>query len=318
MNLLLCLLRGDTHKQQLLDVILDEANEGGEQITEEAALKRFEEDRDRLRTWFECEIDYNRVTQRYELISINRPLLDLPPSGIQTLAFLQRTFEDNTTPKQEDVERLLRHIIQLMPQSSRKHLQAQRGLLEIALKSRDNDNIPQETFNIIQMTCAERRQLIFDYRSLQNTDMAPRRHTVEPMRYFFDPAHSHYYLEAYCLQTQTASGIQYPQQIITYRLGRMANLQALPTRFIPRTVPEKRLAYILSASIARGGVSKRIPQSEIIPQADGSVLVEAVSRNLFFDLRSLLHYGDNCLVIGGDEAVSQMRALVQGLYNRYF
>jgi predicted DNA-binding transcriptional regulator YafY len=313
LNILLRLMRGSASSQELLKIVQDDAFQDGEELLESASKKRFEEDRARLREWFALELHYDRSHNAYTIVDIGRPLLDLPESAVRGLAFLEQTFSDDAVPMQAEVQQLLAHIKMLLPHSALRNLKQQRGLLEVDLKARDTDVIRDDVFEAVQTTCAEQRQLEFEYLSPQQEDEQARRHYVEPMRYFFDTMRGHYYLEAYCIEARGPYGAIPQNQIITYRLGRMQNPQPLPRRFLQRHLPEYPLDYVLSANVARLGATQRFLKAQVFPNDDGSVTVHAISHNLFFDLRTLLHYGDNCRVIGGEEAVRKMKQIVKDL-----
>lgn len=104
-----------------------------------------------------------------------------------------------------------------------------------------------------------------------------------------------------------------------FRLGRMRNPKVLPTHFPlgKRPVPSYELSYELAPKVARLGVTEYFKDSKIEQREDGSAIVRATSTNLFQDLRILLHYGANCRVIGGEKAVHEMKALVEGMFKRY-
>ncbi len=317
LNLLLRLMRGPATSDELLKIIQEDALQDGEEIVESNAKKRFEEDRARLREWFDVELCYNRSHDEYVLESIGRPLIDLPENAVQGLAFLEQTFSEGYVPMQEEVQRLLVHIKRLLPSHTAKILKQQRGLLQVNLKARDRDVIQESVFDAVQTSCAERRQLEFEYLSPQQDDEKTRRHWVEPIRHFFDTTRGHYYLEAYCIESRGPHGVIPQDKIITYRLGRMQNPQILPKQFVQRRLPEYSLDYVLKAKVARLGITEHFSKMQVFPHEDGNVTIRAVSHNLFFDLRTLLHYADNCQVIGGEKALHEMQQLVQKLASLY-
>lgn len=306
-------MRGAASTQELLRVVHQDALQNGEELVESAAKKRFEEDRARLRQWFQVELRHDRTHDVYILENMDRPMLDLPETAVRGLAFLEQTFSDNAAPMRAEVQQFLSHVEMLLPRQTSRMLKLQRGLLEVNLKTRDSDIVPDDVWDAVQTTCAERRQLEFEYRSPQQEDEQVRRHTVEPFRYFFDTVRGHYYLEAYCIEARGPHGVISQNQMITYRLGRMQNPQPLPKRFVQRRVPEHPLDYVLSANIARLGVTEHFAKAQVFPNEDGSVLIRAMSNNLFFDIRTLLHYGENCRVIGGDAAVREIKKIVTSL-----
>jgi predicted DNA-binding transcriptional regulator YafY len=316
---MLCrLMRGNTPSPELLDIVYSAARDEGEELTLSAAQKRFEEDRARLKLWFECDWEYDRKAEEYELLTVGLPLLDLSDPAAQGLAFLDATFSANDAPMRDEVQTLVRHIKMLLPPVRRREIDRYRTLT-MDIKQRDKDEIDDEIHDMVQQACSECRQLEFDYSSPQRTD-GPVWHLVEPMRYFFDPVRSHYYLEAFNLESHSQTyGRQSARKVWTYRLGRIKNARILPNHFATRErhVPTYPLEYTLTPEVARFGVTEHIPNSLIFSQEDGSALIQAKSKNLFFDVRTLLHYGANCRIIGGEEALRQVKPIVEQMYNLY-
>ncbi len=312
LDLLLRLLRGSATGADLLAIVRDD---DPEDVTDSEARKRFENDRKRLRDWFRAELTYDRPQDTYTLIDVGRPLLDLPDDGVRALAFLQQTFDTPTAPMADDIRALLDSIMMVLPAQRLKQVNKQRGLLEVELGARDEDEISDDVWNAVQTSTSERRQLEFDYVSLSNTSGIPTRYLAEPIRYFFDTSRKHYYIEFFCLEARGPAGVaSLNGSVLRFRLGRMSNPVVLPTHFPPnRRIPKKELVYELTPEVARLGVTRHFDEMQVIPNDDGSATVRVLSSNLFFDLRTLLYYGPNCKVIGGDEAVREMQKIVNGL-----
>jgi len=130
-------------------------------------------------------------------------------------------------------------------------------------------------------------------------------------------------LEGFWLSVKSYKGefAQWTRKVNRWRLGRMGNLNILSAHFpANQRIPKKELVYELAPVIARFGVTRHFPDDDmqIFFQEDGSAKVSVSSRDLFFDLRILLHYGSNCRVIGGEEAVREMKKIVKSLYEGYF
>lgn len=319
LGVLRCLMRGPTKNSDLLEIIHEDARLDEEELTHSVARKRFEEDRARLKTWLEVELEYDRTNDEYALLDIGHPLINLTDNAVRGLTFLDRTFSGDDAPMREDVRAFLEQVKMLLPAKRRKEIEKQRGLLELELGVQDSDEIDEHVWGAIHRSVAERRQLEIDYLSPSNESGIPRRHTVEPIRHFFDTTRKHYYLEAFWLQTRSQAGtFSYERKVQRFRLGRMSNATVLPTHFpANRRIPQKELVYELTPTVARLGVTEHFAGMQIIENDDGSVRVHALSSSLFFDLRKLLHYGENCRVIGGDEAVREMKKLVSQLTSVY-
>jgi predicted DNA-binding transcriptional regulator YafY len=317
--LLLRLMRSETTSWEMLDIVEQKAIAGEEALSRSALQRRLEEDRSRLREWFGCEWEYDRRTGTYTLTSIERPLLDLTPQALRGLAFLQATFSGNAAPMSVELRALIDHLLMVLPEGRRHELRQERGLLEVNLQSHDSDNISDEVWDAVQRACSEHRQLEFEYFSPQQMDRRPRTHRVEPLRHFFDPVHGHFYLEAYWIESYGPSGRRLQEKMQHFRLGRIQNPHILPTHFRPRSRPIRKyeLVYKLAPEVARLGVTQHFPGSVITQHSDGGATVHAQSTDLFFDLRALLFYGANCRVIGGKEAVKEMREIVKRMYQSY-
>ncbi len=312
--LLTRLLRGAAQSDELIAVIRG----FGDQLetpTEKAIQRRFEEDRDRLREWFGCELEYDRKTNVWRIESIQNPPFDLPDDAIRGLAFLQTTFGGRNVPMSEEVLALFNAIIQGIPEERRKELRKQRGLIELNLEQRDSDKISNEVMEKIKQACMEHRTIEFDYHA-NRQDGATVVHNVQPYRYFFEDGH--YYLEAYCLETRSINGRFSQDKMWRYRMGRISKMRLLPNVFVPKQhIKTNELIYELSPEVARLGVTEHFPNSVIEMHEDGSATVRAYSTTLFFDLRRLLHYGPGCRVIGDEEAVREMKVIIGLMYQQY-
>lgn len=317
--LLVRLLRGSATGAELLEIIDSKAQEYGEDLPRNAARKRFEEDRRRLREWFYAEIEYERGYDAYTLTDIHRPLIDLPTDALRGLAFLKATFKDDESVMRAEVSALIDFVQRLLPNDRQRDLDRERGLIEVSLQPRDEDSIPDGLLEKLSYVCNQRQQLEFDYLAASNQDDIPRTHLVEPLRCYFNEEKGHYYLQAFNLETRGPNGRHTQSEVRDYRIGRISNPCVLPTHFPEnkRRLPRYELIYELTPRVARRGVTTHFPESVVYQQPDGGAIVHAVSLNLFNDLRRLLHYGSNCRVTGGKEAVKEMRAIVSALHQRY-
>jgi len=315
--LLLRLMKGPAASEELLEIVYEKTHQNGEDLTRSKALRRFEEDRARLKEHFRCEIDYDRSDNLYSLLDIGRPLFDLPSDALHGLAFLKSTFSNPAAPKSSEVKILLDRVTAILPKKTQRAL-LEPGMLEFDLRQRDDDTILEDVWDAVETACGASRQLEFDYQSPKRTDGDLVHHLVEPYRYYFDPTRCHLYLECYWIHSYSHTGGHREQhKMNSFRLGRMQNPKVLPSHFLKRRIPQEELTYELAADIARLGVTKHFKDMQIINHEDGSVTVHAMSSNLFFDLRTLLHYGPNCRVIGGHKAVTEMHTLVNAMYGLY-
>ena len=184
--LLLRLMCGSAHSEELLQIVESEIRENHESVSLSSTQKRFEEDRRRLRNWFCAEIEYDRREDSYTLTNIHRPLIDLPEDAVRGLAFLQATFAPEEAVMGAEVLALINSVQMLLPDQRRREIERERGLIEANLQPRDEDDIPNGLLDTLSRVCSQRQQVEFDYIAASNQDGIPRTHVVEPLRCLFD------------------------------------------------------------------------------------------------------------------------------------
>lgn len=310
LQLLVRLQRSPTSSQELGEISRD-----GEALSSAALQSRLRNDLKRLRENLGCEILFSRRAQTYTLDKVGVPLLDLPTDSVTGLAFLLSTFYEDA-PMGKEVQALVSTIQRLLPYERLEDIRRERRLIALDLQPQDSDEIEEETWNIVQTACHTHRLLEFDYYSPSHEDGQPRHNLVEPVYTFFEDGH--YYLRAFCRRVTGPKISWNRQEFVRYRMGRIRNPQALPDVFVPREArPRYELVYELSAQVARSGVTRHFPDSIVTAHPDGSVLIHTKVEDLFLPLRTLLHYGPGCRVVGGEEAVTQMRMLTTAMYDLY-
>jgi predicted DNA-binding transcriptional regulator YafY len=311
-SILFLLLQDRQKSEKLLQIIYRDAGDENDSLSNESARRRFEEDRSRLKDWFGAELKYERSTDKYILEFLSIPLIDLPDEALKGLVFLEQTFKSESAPMHKPIREFLLKIKSFLPEERQKALKRYRSLLEVNLDVLDSDDIPAEVFDLIESACGQKRQLKFQYRSPLYENQQIHEHIVEPKQYYFE--NGHYYLYAYCTWSSFTVNLD---QFVTYRLGRIRNPKILSQHFTDRNPPKYQLDYILSAKVARMGVTEHFANSQVVKQLDGSVLIHSVSTNLFIDIRKLLHYGENCHIVGGDEAIHEIKTIVRKLSQIY-
>ncbi len=317
------LQRGPATKEELIQAVFDALDaEVYGNATGRPLDKRFERDKRKIREIFVAEIRYRRSTGTYKLVDAWEPLMDLPDVSLRAMAFLQETFTPDA-PGYELVQNFLATLISYLSPERRGDLDRQRTALEVTWGRRDEDEIDPAVERGLRKALLERRCVAFDYASPYYDEDTTHRHVVDPWLRYFDSTRGHFYLRAYCRQVTDASGETHLRHGYRhYRLGRIHNLRVLPEKLPPfpptaRTYP---LIYCLAPVIARRGDVTRHPEITILdtePQDDGSILVHAETENVWWAIRSLLHYGASCEVLGGPEARFEMEKVVQGMSKLY-
>ena len=316
------LQRGPASKNELLSAALEAVDKqayGG--ATGRALDKRFEGDKAKLRDLFGLELRYSRATGTYAIEDVWEPLLDLPDEALTAIVFLQETF-DPGAPMHDEVQNFLGLITSYLSPERWGDLERRRTALRVEWGQRDDDVIAPGVEAALSRALVEHRLVAFDYSSPAQADGAPRRHTVEPWKQYFDSVRGHYYLWGYCRRTDGPLGKHTQNRYFRYRPGRIGNLEVLPQKLPPAPPRARRfeLVYRLASEIARRGEVTRHPGIAILtaePQPDGSLIVRGETEDVWWAVRTLLHYGANCRVLGGGEALDEMRRTVREMGRVY-
>lgn len=285
-----------------------------------ALTKRFEADKDRLRHRLYAAIYYDKTSGGYVLGETERSLLDLPDDDLGTLRFLADTFQSDT-PHAEEVQRLIDHLADWLPDERRAMLHRLGRQPTPDLRQRDNEPIAVDVWDGVLAAWQNGQELVFDYRP--SSDVALVRHHVQPWDVAFSDR-GHYRLQGFCLSSQGPEGASEPRDYRYYRLSRIVSgsVQMLPRRLPPRRPRgrPRQVVFELSPTVARFGVSARkelLGNPSVTPAADGWTRVEGQTRDVFELARNLLYYGDHCRVLGGPELLAEVKGLVERLARLY-
>lgn len=318
------LQRGPATKQELLAAVYtSEGEEAYGHTAGEDLNNRFENDKDRLRKKLHVQVEYDKWVKGYVIAGQDRPLLDLPDSHLQTLAFLADTFQADS-PNAPQVQQLIDTLLAWLPVERQRFYQKARGVLpDVELRLRDSEEIAPDVWEAILEAHNARQQLQFDYLSSQHADGIKRQHLVEPW-YFYFSNRGHWRLRAYCLFNDGPHGPWSPNDYMNYRVSRIVpgSARVLPKKlgpYPPRGKPRDAI-YELAPEIARFGVSHRPELTDtprITEMDEGWVRVEGQTHDVFELARNLLYYGPNCRVLGGRELLEETRRLVRGLWEMY-
>lgn len=314
------LLRGPASRQELIQAVRDATDDDTYVANPETKrISAFEQDVNRrLSGQFGAVARYNRRTSMYELETLEQlPGFDIPDDALAALAFLEDTFGPGT-PHHEQINVLYNHLHACLPEQRRQSLARLRVASTVDLRRLDSGAISPMVEEKVEQAVLKRRLLRFYYRSPLYEDGVPRRHTVEPYELTFDARRGHQYLYAFCREVDGQTARLY----IYYRLDRILpeRIELLETKLAPTAPRAKRyqLVYRLSPQVARlGEVTQHFEEMQVTQEADGSVLVETTTDSIFFAVRTLLHYGQHCQVLGGIDALREMQIIVQAMARLY-
>ncbi len=313
--------RGPASRDELIQAVLAQVSPSAYGETQGGDLRRrLENDLQRIRENLMVDLYYDRQAGGYVIQDTWLPLLDLPDEDLETIAWLEQTF-DHGSPQHDEIQALLGRLRFYLPIDRRAQVEHCRSALAVDLKRRDEDQVPPAVWDGLTKALLERRRVRFLYRSPRYADGEPRTHIVDPYDRYFDTARGHYYLRGYCRRVEGPGGQNEPLRYITYRLGRILELTVLPDKMAPVAPAVRRyaVAYELTPEVARLGVSRHrwITIGEVEQREDGSALVRGETESLFWGVHELLHYGSTCRVLGGPEMLREMRDVVAKMAQIY-
>lgn len=314
LRLLTRLMQGEAERSELVAIIEDDALNYDDRLSGDALSKRFNNDLSRLRANLGVSIHYDRAAKLYRFDSLETTLIDLPPDAMRGLAFLKTTFMSRDTPSGDEVCALIDRVIACLSPQRASELARMTGLLELDLHPRDSDAISDDTWEKVWRACSTQRQVEFDYTSKAD-DRAWHR-IVEPQHYYFHDGH--YYMDGRCLYKESETGLRPVDDYRQYRIGRIENLHLLPNRNkFPPMRPRAELIVQVRAFLVRQGVPRLTPEDQVVYHENGEATISTRPANIFVTLRHLLRYGGHVRVIGDEDAVEQMRALIGEIVDVY-
>lgn len=312
------LLRGPATKTELLAAVRLAAGAEAYSAGGEAAEHALKNDRAALATHLGIQVTFDRSLRCYRLASLGEtPWLDLDDDALTAMAVIYTAFTSGG-PEAERVRSFLDQIAGLLPAERLDRIR--QPALAILLRDLDERPVPPRVLATVQRAVAERRRLGFHYSAAAPTEREPRYHEVEPHRIVFRDGHC--YLECFDLYSRTEEGR------ITHNAYRRLRLQGildddllmvLPERLAPGR-PRRRsypVRYKLAAPAVHHGVSPHFADMQVEKLADGAALVAGTTYDPWDAAHTLLHYGENCTVLGGAEVLREMRKIVVAMAKNY-
>lgn len=313
------LLRGPATKQELLEAVRLVVGPEAYSASETAATHALKNDRAALAAHLGIQVAFDRSLGCYRLASLGEtPWLDLDDNALAAIATIHAAFASGG-PEAERVRAFLDQIRALLPPE--RLTRTRRPAVSILLRDLDEQPVAPRVLDTVQRAIAERRRLGFRYSASTPAEREPRYHEVEPHEIVFRDGH--YYLECFALYSRGE-----PRGEITHNQYRRLRLQGIVDddmlRVLPERLPPGRprrrsypVRYRLAAPAVHHGVSRHFTDMQVEKLADGAALVAGTTYDPWGAARTLLHYGDSCTVLGGDEVLREMRKLVTAMAKNY-
>jgi predicted DNA-binding transcriptional regulator YafY len=314
------LLRGPASGRELMAYVRAQVGDEAYSSDGAAARKAFQRDRARLRDEFGVAWAYDGAAGEYVLTSPGQfGLLDLSDEHLAAIKLLYSIFEEHESPI-VPVKPLLDHLLSLMPADRRQRLARLADVMRVEMPELDERRIPARVWDTVERATRRRRQLAFHYHSPQQADGLPRYWVVAPVELRF--RRGHWYLLCWQMYWRSHRGEGHEPAYRRFRLQYIADderLEVLPSKVSVehRRPPRYFVHYLLKAPVGRGDISRYFEEMRVEPRPDGSALVQGFCDDAWDAVRTLLGYGENCVVLGGEEVLQQMRRRVHGVAENY-
>lgn len=314
------LVRGPASSAELLAFVREAVGEEAYSPEPTAARSALRHDREHLARDLDVTWTYDAAADAYVLTSLGHlALLDLPDEQLEALSVLYSTFEEHESPT-VPVKPMLDHLARHLPAERRQALARLAGVMRVEMPELDQGSIPARVWDTVERAIRRHRQLAFNYYSPQQADGRPRHWVVAPVEVRF--RRGHWYLHCWTVSWRSYRGEGHDSRYFRFRLQYMADderLEVLPTRVAvaQRRPPRVPVRYLLKPAVGRGDISQYFEEMEVERQPDGSALVRGFTDDAWDAVRTLLGYGENCVVLGGDEVLRLMRRRVQGMAENY-
>lgn len=243
-------------------------------------------------------VEIDKQTHVYSLQE--RPFLHMTDDEVRALSVIRDTF-DALSPISLDVIPVLEMIASALPEQQR-HVFDRQVPISILLKPAADYRSYLGIIHLLTTAIEKERKVRFVYPALDNGK--PIIHIgVEPYEIqFFD---RQFYFIGFSPQTS---------ETMEFRIDRIKEIELMPgkaNRYRKRATLE--FTYRLSQRIARTGVSQRFLNQRIIPQDDGSVIVQAEGYSEFRIIQDMLRYGEQAEIIDPSYLREKMAQVVQAM-----
>lgn len=316
------LLQGPATGEDLIEAVRQAVGPEAYPAQKRARQEAFKRDRENLRDKLEASFHYEAQTGCYTLDDPGLcGSLTLPESELLALRLLSETFASEMG-EQAEVQSLLERLVARLPPEDRLRLESISLPVDLdVFQGIDAATISPRVWETANRAARERRKLAFNYISPMQADQLPRYHEVAPYRVRF--RRGHWYLYAYDLYWRNPYGAEWRDSgHRNFRLGYFVNderLAILPGVLPPgqRRPPRYRVQYVLKPAVGRGAISRYFDEMQVKRLPDGSAEVSGFTDNDWEAVRILLGYGENCVVLGGEEVLRLMERHARGMAQNY-
>jgi predicted DNA-binding transcriptional regulator YafY len=311
------LMEGPATSEELIQSVLDTVGADAYPSVPSARQAAFKHDRSNLKKRLGVDHVWDPGTQFY-ILNDAGPYgrVSLSNAMVRALSILSRQYE-NAVGDLAGVRDLVQQIVGWLPPEMRLRIES--ASEELTLDSEqdvDRSIVPPRVSETIRRALDQHRKLTFNYLSPRHADRKPVFHELAPYQIRFQDGH--WYLRGYSLNGSLPGGISFLRFRLSYILDD-ERLRVSPTRVETRhrQPPRFLVHYWLAPEIGRGEISHRFAEMQITRNDDGSAEVHAVTDDVWDAARTLLAYGESCIVLNGSDLRREMERRVKQMAKNY-
>ncbi len=311
------LMEGPASSEQLIQSVLQTVGADAYSSASSARKSAFKHDRTHLKNRLGVDFLYLNESNTY-ILNDAGPYgrVSLSPEMLRALTLLSRQY-DNAVGEQAGVRDLVQQIIGWLPPEARTRIEDASEQVSLDFEQDvDRSVIPPRVRETVERALNQHRKLAFNYLSPRREDRQPVYHELAPYQLRFQDGH--WYLRGYDLNNALGGEASFLRFRLSYLLDD-ERLRVSPTMVETRhrQPPRFPVHYLLLPDIGRGEISHRFPETQVTRKADGSAEVHAVTDDVWEAARTLLSYGDGCIVLGGLDLRREMERWVKGMAKNY-
>lgn len=294
------LTEGDLSRQELINAVIRRL---GPEVYGTAPEDSLRHDLDQLeRLGFQVKILPGHL-YHLEHIAPRFPL-PLTREHVSTLAAMRRALAG--TVYGDAVEELVARVRPFVPARLQASLDRE-PLVQLGTPLFDDISPYDATLQKCRKACDEHQRLAFRYEAPGQVGEQP--FTLDPEALIV--REGHVYVEGY--SDDAGATLQFRVERIVPK-----SVEVLPMRFAGgRRRRAIKLRYRLAPRIARLGATHRFANHEETAAPDGWVEVTGETDNLFWASKTLLRYGENCVVLEPPELVAEMKRIARAMAQHY-
>ena len=314
-------MEGPATNDQLIQSVLQTVGADAYPSAPGAREYAFKRDRSNLKKRLGAEFLYLPDSKVYVLNDAGPyGRVSLSAEMLRAVTLLSRQY-DNAVGEQAGVRDLVQQIIGWLPPEIRSKIEAAEEQWTLDFEQDvDQSVIPPRVWETVERALHNHRKLAFHYLSPRRADRLPVLHELAPYQLRFQDGH--WYLRGYSLNQAIPGEPSFLRFRVSYILDN-EHLRVSPTRVETqhRRPPRFPVHYLLQPEVGRGEISHRFPETQVTRLADGSAEIQAVTDDVWDAARTLLSYGEACIVLGGLDLRREVERRVKGMaknYNFYF